>query len=71
MPFQIQVDATTIPALIFGGLVVLAAVAMAVLVRRTRRLQEPMLENDDVARQHADRQFRRRMQVSIMLAAES
>lgn len=69
MAVPIRVDATTIPALIFGGLVVLAAIAMAVFVWRTRRAQDPLLENDDVARQHADRQFRRRMQVSVMLAA--
>jgi hypothetical protein len=69
MPFPIRIDATTIPALIFGGLMVVVAIVMGGFVWRARRLLEPMLENDDVARLHANRQFRRRMQVSIMLAA--
>lgn len=68
MPFQIRVDATTIPALAFGGLLIVVAVVMAVFVRRARQSLEPMLENDDQARQHANRQFRRRMQVCVMLA---
>lgn len=69
MPFPIKVDATTIPALVFGGLLVVVAIVLAVFVWRARRDLEPILEDDDGARLHADRQFRRRMQVSFMLAA--
>ena len=68
MPFPIRIDATTLPALIFGLVLVFAAIAMGIFVWRSRRLLEPMLENDDEARRHADRQFRRRMQVASMLA---
>ena len=69
MPILIKIDMTTLPALIFRALLVVAAIVMAVVVWRTRRSLEPLLENDDKARLHADRQFRRRIQVSVMLAA--
>lgn len=69
LPFLIRIDAKTIPALIFGAILVAIAVVMAVFVRRARRAIEPMLADDNQARQHADRQFRRRIQVSVMLGA--
>jgi hypothetical protein len=67
MPFQFRVDAKTLPALIFGGLLLSIAIAMGVYVWRARRALDRLVENDPQARQHADRQFRRRMQISVML----
>jgi hypothetical protein len=67
MPFAIRIDETTIPALIFGGVLLVVACIMGILVWRTRRSLEAVLENDENSRLHADRQFRRRMQVSVML----
>lgn len=68
MPLQIRIDATTLPALIFGGALIVISIILGLFVWRARRALEPMLEQDDGARFHADRQFRRRMQVSAMLA---
>ncbi|WP_157605956.1 hypothetical protein [Schlesneria paludicola] len=67
MPLPIRIDATTLPALLFGGLLVACAIVMGVFVWRSRRSLDEVVENDDSARLHADRQFRRRMQVSVML----
>jgi hypothetical protein len=67
MPFQFRVDVNTIPALIFGGLLLALAIGMGVYVWRARRALDQLVESDPQARQHADRQFRRRMQVSVML----
>ena len=67
-PLPIRVDATTIPALIFGSVLIAVAGILAVYVWRVRRDLEPALELDDDARIHADRQLRRRLQVSCMLA---
>ena len=64
----LRIDATTLPALIFGGGLIIISVVLGIFVWRARRELEPMLEHDDGARLHADRQFRRRMQVSAMLA---
>lgn len=63
-----RIDADTIPALIFGTLLVVIAAIMAAYVRKSRRDLEPLLENDDRGRLHADRQFRRRIQISVLLA---
>ena len=63
-----RIDAQTLPALIFGALLVLIAAVMAAFVRRSRLELEPILENDDRGRLHADRQFRRRIQISVLLA---
>jgi hypothetical protein len=68
MPFQIRIDASTIPALIFGGLLLVAAMIMGGLVYKARRSLDAVVENDEAARLHADRQFRRRIQVTVMLA---
>jgi hypothetical protein len=69
MEIPLRIDATTIPALAFGGLLIVVALILGVFVWKTRRLLEPAVESDKVARLHADRQFRRRMQVSVMLFA--
>ena len=68
MPIPIRIDATTLPALICGGVLLVIAALMAFFVWRSRHTLDPALENDDVSRLHADRQFRRRMQVSGLLA---
>ena len=67
MEFPIRIDATTLPALIFGGALSIVAIGLAVFVWRTRRSLDLLVESDEAARLHADRQFRRRMQVSGML----
>ena len=67
MPFPIRIDATTLPALIFGAVLVVMAIVLAGFVWRTRAALDSVVELDEVARLHADRQFRRRMQVSVML----
>ena len=68
MQFPIRIDATTLPALIFGAGLVVVAFIMGVFVWRARRELDAVIEGDDGARLHADRQFRRRIQVSLMLA---
>lgn len=67
IPMLIRVDATTIPSLIFGGLLLMVALGMGLLVWRSRAGLDSFLENDPITRRHADRQFRRRIQVSVML----
>lgn len=67
VPMFVRIDATTLPALIFGSILVIVAVAMGVFVWRTRKGLDPVLESDPVTRIHADRQFRRRLQISVML----
>lgn len=67
MPFALKIDATTLPALIFGSLLVITAIIAAFCVWYSRHSLDPVVERDDTARAHADRQFRRRMQVSVML----
>lgn len=67
MPFAIRIDASTLPALIFGGLLVIIAVVMGVVVWRIRRSLDSIVANDPDALAHADRQLRRRLQVSLML----
>jgi hypothetical protein len=67
MPFTLRVDASTIPALIFGGGLIVISVLMGAFIWQSRRALEPVLAGDDAARLHANRQFRRRMQVSVML----
>jgi|GEM_PF-1273772 len=69
MPIPIRIDASTLPALIFGGFLIVLAVVMAVVVWRIRRALDSVVENDLEARAHADRQLRRRLQVSVMLGA--
>ena len=68
MQFPLRIDATTLPALIFGAGLVVVAFIMGVFVWRARRELDAVIEGDDGARVHADRQFRRRIQVSVMLA---
>jgi hypothetical protein len=69
MPNQIRIDATTLPALIFGGVLVIIAIVMAVMVWRVRRSLDSIVADDPDAELHANRQLRRRWQVSVMLAA--
>lgn len=69
MLYPIQVNATTLPALIFGGALVVVAIVMCVIVWRGRRAIEHLVAHDERARLHANRQFRRRLQVGVMLAA--
>jgi hypothetical protein len=69
MGIPLRIDATTIPALTFGGLLIGVSLLLGFFVWKTRRLLEPAVESNQVARLHADRQFRRRMQVSVMLFA--
>lgn len=63
-----RIDAQTLPALIFGILLVVIATIMAAFVRKSRLDLEPILKNDDAGRLHANRQFRRRIQISVLLA---
>ena len=56
------------PTLIFGGLLIVISIVLGVFVWRARRALDPMLEHDEGARLHANRQFRRRIQVSFILA---
>lgn len=67
MPLPIRIAADTLPALIVGALLLGFAVVSAWLQIRARRALSPFLETDDLARTHADRQLRRRLQVSAML----
>ena len=67
IPMPIRIDATTLPALIFGGALLTIAIVMGVYVRRTRSSLDSALQSDPLTRAHADRQFRRRLQVSVML----
>ena len=69
MQVPLRIDATTLPALIFGAGLVVVAIIMAAFVWRARRDLDSIIEGDDGAKLHADRQFRRRIQVSFMLAA--
>jgi len=69
MGIPLRIDATTLPALVFGGFLIAAALLIGFSVWKTRRQLEPAVESDNVAKLHADRQFRRRMQVSVMLFA--
>ena len=68
MHVPLRVDATTLPALIFGAVLIVVAIAMGVFVWRARRELDSVIDGDDGAKLHANRQFRRRMQVSFMLA---
>ena len=68
MQIPLRVDATTLPALIFGAVLIVVAIVMGVFVWRARRELDPVIDGDDGAKLHADRQLRRRMQVSFMLA---
>ncbi len=68
MPIPLRVDATTLPALIFGAVLIVIAVVMAFFVWRARRELDAIIDGDEGAKLHANRQFRRRMQVSFMLA---
>ena len=67
MPFSLRIDKTTLPALIFGSLLMVIACIFGYVVWRIRRGLDGMVESDDGARMHADSQFRRRMQVSVLL----
>ena len=67
MPFPLKINATTLPALIFGFVLVLVAIGLAISVWRNRRALDSIVESDELAELHANRQFRRRMQVSVML----
>ena len=67
MPLPIRIAADTLPALIVGALLLGFAVVSAWLQISARRALSPFLEADDLARTHADRQLRRRLQVSAML----
>ncbi len=55
----------SLPALIFGGLLILVA---GVSVWYQQRLRVLPADADDLARLHAERQYRRRLQVAAMLA---
>lgn len=67
MPIPLQVNATTLPAIIFGTILIATSIGLGVFVWKTRRALDPVVESDDSARQHADNQFRRRIQVSVIL----
>ena len=67
MPLPIRIDATTLPALLFGGFLLACAIVMGVFVRRARRALDEDLEHDDSTRILANGQFRRRIQISVML----
>lgn len=63
----IRIDATTLPALIFGGFLLLCAITMGVMVTRSRPSREQDAEVDESTRRLAQGQFRRRIQISVML----
>jgi hypothetical protein len=65
---QIKIDATTLPALIFGAVLILISIVMAVFSWRAYQSLKPLVADDEVARQHAKKQLRRRWQVSLILA---
>lgn len=65
MPIRIASD--TLPALVVGVLLVLFSIGMACFQVWNRRGLEPYLEGDLLAMTQADRQLRRRLQVSVML----
>ncbi|MBX9695409.1 MAG: hypothetical protein K2Z81_23695 [Cyanobacteria bacterium] len=67
MPIFIRIDATTLPALIFGGVLIIIALVMGVFVWRSRTGPDSAVESDPATRLHANRQFRRRIQISVML----
>ncbi len=67
MPLPIRIAADTLPALIAGALLLGFAIVSAWLQIRVRRALSPVLEEDPLARTHADRQVRRRLQMSAML----
>jgi len=67
MILLIRIDATTLPALIFGAVLIVMAVLLALFVWRARRDLDEVVEADDRAKLHANRQFRRRLQISMML----
>ena len=67
MPLPIRIAADTLPALIAGLMLLGFAVVSAWLQIRARRELSPFLEEDNLARTHADRQLRRRLQMSGML----
>jgi protein-S-isoprenylcysteine O-methyltransferase Ste14 len=68
MAFAIRIDAKTLPALIFCGVLVAVAIGLCIFVWRARQALQSIVENDDKARLQADRQFWRRIQISMMLA---
>ena len=67
MILLIRIDATTLPALIFGAVLIVMAVLLGLFVWRARRDLDEVVEVDDRAKLHANRQFRRRLQISLML----
>ena len=67
MPLPIRIAVDTLPALIAGLLLLGFAIVSAWLQIRNRRALSPLLEEDVLARTYADRQLRRRLQVSAML----
>lgn len=64
----IRIDATTLPALIFGAALVVLAALLGLFVWRARRTLEQDGDVDARTKLHANRQMRRRLQISIMLA---
>jgi uncharacterized membrane protein len=67
MPFPLRIDATTLPALIFGAGLIIVSILLGLFVWRSRRSLDALVDLDEGTRQHADRQFRRRIQVCVML----
>ena len=63
----IRIDATTLPSLIFGGLLVLVSIAMLLYIQRSLRASETSSPADELFLNHAQRQYRRRMQIGGML----
>lgn len=63
----LRIAADTIPALIVGVLLLGFALVSAWLQIRSRRELSELLEADPLAKTFADRQLRRRLQVSAML----
>lgn len=68
MPLPLRIDANTLPALIFGSMLIAIAAFMALMNRRSRNSLRQVTEHDDPARLLTRGQYRRRMQVCAMLA---
>jgi hypothetical protein len=68
MQFPFRIDATTLPALIVGLILVSISAIMATFVWRARPTADTTSLNDIRTRQRVDRQFCRRLQISGILS---
>ena len=67
MAFPFRIEPKTLPAIIVGVAVIVVALVMMSFVWRAKKSFESSEQTDERLRLHAERQFRRRMQVSVMM----